>query len=49
MNVLDLCAIVLADSLDMTYRCRNIYKFDTCHELYFIMCILLILLSAFVG
>jgi len=32
---------VLVDALRMALLCRNMCEFDTCHELYFMVCILL--------
>jgi hypothetical protein len=37
VNVLDWHSFVLADTLRMVARFRNMWKFHTCHELYFIV------------
>jgi len=47
--MLNLYSFVLLDSLKMALRCRNIYEFDPCHELYFMIRILCILLGVFIG
>jgi hypothetical protein len=51
IGVLDWYSFVLEDSLRMALRCRNMSAFDTCHELYFMICIVLycILFGELVG
>ena len=40
-GVLNLCPFVQVDSPRIAIWCCNMYKFDTCHELNFMICILL--------
>jgi hypothetical protein len=37
ISVLDLNPFVLVDSLKMALRCRNMYEFDACHKLHFMI------------
>ena len=40
-GMFNLCSFVLENSLRMALQCQNMQEFDTHHELYSIICVLL--------